>query len=205
MANCKFFILFVIFGLLPASLAYGKNLGTIGMTYPIVEPDLVEEVKASIDYEKLAKVMEENRQNYKAKDIYALPAAGRDRTFFVDMTYTLDHDILGENGEIMYQRGLTWNPLDYVSLPGGLVVINSEDARQVEWFVKSPYNKNRQQKLLITAGFAAPLIKQLNRPVFYLTKTIADRLQLAAVPCVITQNGKKMMVQEIKIDGSIYQ
>ena len=205
MANCKFFIFIVIFGLLPVYPACGKNLGTIGMTYPIVEPDLVEEIKASIDYEKMAKAMAENRQNYKAKDIHALPAAGRDRTFFVDMTYTLDHDILGENGEIMYQRGLTWNPLDYVSLPYGLVVINSEDRKQVEWFVKSPYNKNRQQKLLITAGLAAPLIKQLNRPVFYLTKTIADRLQLAAVPCVISQNGKKMMVQEIKIDGSIYQ
>ena len=205
MDNCKVFIFILVFGLLPASFASGKNLGAIGRTYPIVEPDLVEEIKASIDYEKMAKAMEENWQNYKAKDIHALPAAGRDRTFFVDMTYTLDHDILGQNGEIMYQRGLTWNPLDYVSLPGGLVVINSEDARQVEWFLKSPYNKNRQQKLLISAGLAAPLIKQLNRPVFYLTKTIADRLQLAAVPCVITQNGKKMMVQEIKIDGSIYQ
>ncbi|MCJ7603928.1 MAG: hypothetical protein MUO63_20835 [Desulfobulbaceae bacterium] len=197
MGNYKFFIL--ILGLLLASPAYGKNLGTIGMTYPVVESDLVEEIKASIDYEKLAKVMEEHRQNYKAKDIYALPTAKRDRTFFVDMTYTLNHDIPGENGEIMYQRGLTWNPLDYVS-PPELVVINSEDAKQVEWFEKSPYYKNRQIKLLISAGFAAPLIKQLDRPVFYLTKTIADRLQLAAAPCVITQNGKKMMVQEVKID-----
>ena len=200
MDNCKFFIFILIFGLLPASLAYGKNLGTIGMTYPIVEPDLVEEIKAGIDYEKPAKVMAEHRRNYQAKDIYALPAVKRDRTFFVDMTYTLDHDITNENGEIMYPRGLTWNPLDYVSLPEGLVVINSEDAKQVEWFEKSPYNKNRQIKLLISAGFAAPLMKQLDRPVFYLTKTIADRLQLAAAPCVITQNGKKMMVQEIRID-----
>ncbi len=203
MDNCKFFILILIVGLLPASPAFGKSFGTIGMTYPIVEPDLVEEIKASIDYEKLAKVMEEHRQNYQAKDIYALPTVKRDRTFFVDMTYTLDHDIANENGEIMYQRGLTWNPLDYVSLPGGLVVINSEDGKQVEWFEKSPYNQNRQIKLLISAGFAAPLIKQLDRPVFYLTKTIADRLQLAAAPCVITQNGKKMMVQEIKIDEEI--
>jgi len=205
MGNCKLFIFILIFGLLPVSPVYGKNLGSIGMTYPIVEPDLVKEIKAGIDSEKLAKVMEEKRQNYKAKDLYALPTASRDRTFFVDMTYTLDHDIPGENGEIMYQRGLTWNPLDYVSLQDGLVVINSEDVKQVEWFLKSPYNQNRQLKLLISAGFAAPLIKQLNRPVFYLTKTIADRLQLAAVPCVITQNGKKMMVQEIKIDGSIYK
>ena len=199
MDNCKVFIFILVFGLLPASFASGKNLGAIGRTYPIVEPDLVEEIKAGIDYEKLAKVMAEQRRNYQAKDIHALPTAKRDRTFFVDMTYTLDHDIVDENGQIMYPRGLTWNPLDYVSLPNPLVVIDSEDAKQVEWFLKSPYNKNRQIKLLISGGFAAPLMKQLDRPVFYLTKTIADRLQLAAAPCVITQNGKKMMVQEIKI------
>jgi len=200
MDNCKVFIFILVFGLLPASFASGKNLGAIGRTYPIVEPDLVEEIKAAIDYEKLAKIMAEQRRNYQAKDIYALPTAKRDRTFLVDMTYTLDHDIVDDSGQIMYPRGLTWNPLDYVSLPNPLVVINSEDAKQVEWFLKSPYNKNRQIKLLISGGFAAPLMKQLDRPVFYLTKTIADRLQLAAAPCVITQNGKKMMVQEIKID-----
>ncbi|GAB6194233.1 hypothetical protein [Desulfocastanea catecholica] len=202
MDNCKFFIpiIIVIFCLLSVSLTSGKNLGTIGKTYPIVELDLVEEIKAGLDYEKLAKVMAEQRRNYQAKDIHALPTVKRDRTFLVDMTYTLDHDIPGENGQIMYRRGLTWNPLDYVSLPNPLVVINSEDEKQVEWFLESPYNKNRQVKLLISAGFAAPLMKQLDRPVFYLTKTIADRLQLAAAPCVITQNGKKMMVQEVKID-----
>jgi conjugal transfer pilus assembly protein TraW len=200
MDNCKVFIFILVFGLLPASFASGKNLGAIGRTYPIVELDLVEEITAAIDYEKLARIMAEQRRNYQAKDIHALLTAKRDRTFLVDMTYTLDHDIVDENGQIMYPRGLTWNPLDYVSLQGPLVVINSEDEKQVEWFLKSPYNKNRQIKLLISGGFAAPLIKQLDRPVFYLTKTIADRLQLAAAPCVITQNGKKMMVQEIKID-----
>ena len=209
MVTCKVYLIiglaFMITALVLGSVllvfatSQTKNLGTIGTTYPVVEPDLVEEVKARIDKVKMAKIMEEHRQNYKAKDIYALPTAKRDRTFFVDMTYTLDHDIPGENGEIMYKRGLTWSPLDYVS-PPELVVINGEDAKQVEWFEKSPYFKNLKIKLLTSAGFAAPLIKQLQRPVFYLTKTIADRLQLTAVPCVITQNGKKMMVQEVKID-----
>jgi conjugal transfer pilus assembly protein TraW len=200
MANCRLFVIIIILGrLLLASASYAKNLGTIGTTYPVVEPDLVEEVKAKVDKEKLAKFMAEQRQNYKPKDIFALPTAKRDRTFFVDMTYTLDHDIPGENGEIMYTRGLTWNPLDYVS-PPELVVINGEDAKQVEWFEKSPYYKNLKIKLLTSAGFAAPLTKQLQRPLFYLTKTIAARLQLTAAPCVITQNGKKMMVQEVKID-----
>jgi conjugal transfer pilus assembly protein TraW len=200
MVNCNSFVLLFLYGLLFwAAPAYATNLGTIGTTYQIVEPDIVEEVKAGINKEKMAKIMEGHRQNYKAKDIYALPTAKRDRTFFVDMTYTLDHDITGENGEIMYERGLTWNPLDYVS-PPEIVVINGESAKQVEWFEKSPYYKNLKIKLHISAGFASPLVKQLDRPVFYLTKTIADRLQLTVVPCVIIQNGKKMMVQEVKID-----
>lgn len=201
MANCKHrFISGLILGLLfMASPVQAKNMGTIGTTYSIVEPDLVEEVKAKVDQEKLARFMAEQRQKYKPKDILALPTARANRMFFVDMTFTLDHDIHGENGEIMYQRGLSWNPLDYVS-PPELVVINGEDAKQVDWFEKSPYYKNIKIKLLLSAGYAAPLIKQLDRPVFYLTKVIADRLQLAAAPCVITQNEKKMMVKEVKID-----
>lgn len=197
MANCRPLIILSL--LLMASPAYAKNLGAIGTTYSIVEPDIVEEIKAKVDQEKLAKFMAEQRQKYKPKDIHALPTAKRDRTFFVDMTFTLDHDIHGENGEVMYQRGLTWNPLEYVS-PPELLVINGEDAKQVDWFEKSPYYKNLKIKLLLSAGYAAPMVKQLDRPVFYLTKSIADRLQLAAAPCVITQNGKKMMVQEVKVD-----
>jgi len=181
-----------------------KNLGNVGTVYQIVEPDLAEEVKAKVDTEKLAKFMAEQRKNYQPKDIHALPAARADRTFFVDMTYTLDHDIPGENGEIMYKRGLTWNPLDYAS-PLDMVVINGEDVKQLEWFEKSRYYKNLKTRLLISAGYAAPLKTQLDRPVFYLTKVIADRLQLSAAPCIIktivTQEGsKKMMVQEVKLD-----
>jgi conjugal transfer pilus assembly protein TraW len=205
MAICKPLL---ILGLLVASPVYAnsnaKNLGNVGTVYQIVEPDLAEEVKAKVDTEKLAKFMAEQRKNYQPKDIHALPTARADRTFLVDMTYTLDHDIPGENGEIMYKRGLTWNPLDYVS-PHDMVVINGEDAKHLEWFEKSLYYKNLKTRLLISAGYAAPLKTQLNRPVFYLTKVIADRLQLSAAPCIITtivtqEGSKKMMVQEVKID-----
>jgi len=200
MASCRqFIILGLLFMAAPAYAESTRNLGRIGTVYSIVEPDMVEEFKANIDQEKLAKFMAEQKQSYQPKDIHALPAAKRDRTFFVDMTFTLDHDIHGENGEIMYQRGLTWNPLEYVS-PPLIVVINGEDPRQVEWFEKSPYYKNLKTKLLLSAGYAAPMIKHFNRPVFYLTRSITERLQLAAAPCIIVQNGKKMMVQEVKVD-----
>lgn len=200
MADCKVHLVIVLAFFLTAHTASAKNLGSIGNTYTVVESDLIEEIKANIDHDKLAKAMAEYRKPYKPKDIYPLPVATADRTFSPDMTYTLDHDIKGADGEIFYQQGLTWNPLDYVTLSGGLVVINGEDASQVEWFKTSPYAENHRVKLLLSAGYANELRDRLKRPVYYLTELIARRFQLAAVPCVILQEGRQMMVREVKIE-----
>jgi len=185
--------------LFPATPVHAKNLGSIGTTYPVVERNVIDELKSRIDQERLAKIMEEYK-HYKPVDLHFLPAVQADRSFQVDMTYTLDHDIQDENGRILYPKGLTWNPLDYVSFPGGLVIINGEDARQLQWFAASEYAKNRQARLLVTSGNAMALIKQLHRPVFYLNKVIATRLQLTAVPSVVVQEGKMIRVREVKVE-----
>jgi len=183
-----------------SGLAQAKHLGTFGATFEIREKDLIEELKSNIDHDKLAKAMEEYKKNYKPEDIHPLPMAVSDRTFYPDMTYTLDHDIQGQDGEVLYKKGLTWNPLDYVSLTGGLVVIDGDDAKQVEWFKATPYANNYAVKLLVSGGYADVLRDQLKRPVFYLTELIAKRFQLTAVPCVIMQEGRTMMVREVKVE-----
>lgn len=183
-----------------AGVAQAKHLGTFGATFDIMETDLVEEIKANIDLEKVAQAMDEYKKPYKPKDIQPLPLATADRTFYPDMKYTLDHDIHGKDGELLYRKGLTWNPLDFVTMPGGLVVINGEDNAQVEWFKASPYANNQAVKLLLSGGYATELREQLKRPVFYLTKPLATRMQLAAVPSVVVQEGRNMMVREVWIE-----
>jgi conjugal transfer pilus assembly protein TraW len=192
-------IFLILWFLLPVTPAYAKDLGSIGTTYPIVETNLIADLQGQIDHDKVAKVMEEYKK-YKPTDLHVLPKAVSDRTFQVDMTYTLDHDIQDENGRILYKKGLTWNPLEYVTFPGGLVVINGEDANQLKWFETSGYAKNHRVKLMVTSSNAASLIEELHRPVFYLNKVMATRLQLAAVPSVVIQEGKKMTVQEVKVE-----
>ena len=192
-------IVLILWFLLPVIPAYGKNLGSIGTTYPVVETNLIADLQGQIDHAKLSKIMEDYKK-YKPTDLYALPKATRDRTFQVDMTYTLDHDIQDENGRILYSKGLSWNPLEYVTFPGGLVVIDGEDTSQLKWFEASVYAKNHRVKLMITSGNAATLIDELHRPIFYLNKVMANRLQLAAVPSIVLQDGKKMLVQEVKIE-----
>jgi hypothetical protein len=79
------------------------------------------------------------------------------------------------------------------------VVIDGDDPLHVDWFKTSPYFENYRTKLLLTDGYASPLVEKLKRPVFYLTDDISKRLQIAAVPSVVIQKGNKMLVSEVLV------
>ena len=200
--NCRIFSLltFVVLVGGPASGAI-KNLGVVGETYPVVEPDVVAELKEEAakknrfgDNEFL-----ERMKTYQPEDIHHLPRVIMDRTFLVDMTYTIDRDLLDGDGEVIYPRGFTFNPLDYVSFSGGMLIIDSSDLSQLKWFKETPYADNYRVRLLLSDGYAYKLIEQLKRPVFYLTDEIAGRLQLSAVPSLVIQKDDKLQVRELLV------
>jgi conjugal transfer pilus assembly protein TraW len=195
--------LIALFAFADTSWGIVKYLGTTGATYSVVEPDILAELKQravqadrSIDKKKLRNQM----KRYQPASLYKLPRASANRSKMVDMTYTLDRDLVDGDNKVIYPKGYTYNPLDYITVPGGLVVIDGDDPEQVKWFKKSPYFENHQARLLISDGYVFELIEKLQRPVFYLTNDIAERLQLSAVPSLIFQQGNKMQVQEFKID-----
>jgi len=201
--NSNSFLLSTVIVVLAVTPALGmiKNLGVVGETYPIVEPDVVVELKEQAAKTKKLSDDEfrEQMKSYQPEDLHHLPRATRDRTFLVDMTYTLDRDLLDGDGKVIYPRGFTFNPLDYVSFSGGMLVIDGSDPMQVKWFTETPYANNHQVRLLLSGGYAYKLIKELKRSVFYLTKEIADRLQLAAVPSLVIQKDDKLEVREIMV------
>ncbi len=185
------------------SPAQGKvitNLGAAGMTYPVVEPGMLADVqKQVLQNKEVREQWVERIKSYQPADLQKLPRAVTDRTYTVDMTYTLNSDLTDANGKITYPSGYSFNPLDYINLPGGIVVIDGDNPDEVEWFKQSPYADNHQIKLLISDGLALDLIDTLQRPVFYLTEDMASRLQLKAVPALIFQQGNRMLVREIKL------
>jgi conjugal transfer pilus assembly protein TraW len=186
------------------------HLGTFGATYPVVEKDAVDEIKETAgktDWGKHfnEKKIEEAVTGYRPERIARLPRATQDRTFRVDMRYTLDFDIPDGKGGILYPKGYTFNPLDYVELPNVLVVIDASDKEQVTWLRSSQYVKDYTTMLLITDGGFWDLSHNLNRPVFYAARQIVERLQLKAVPSVIRQSGRYMEIQEIAIKNEDYK
>ncbi|MFZ2948045.1 MAG: hypothetical protein WA003_01050, partial [Desulfuromonadaceae bacterium] len=95
--------------------------------------------------------------------------------------------------------GYTFNPLDYVAFTKTLVFINGNDPEQVKWFAASEYRNRIDVMLLLTEGNYGGLGKKLNVPLFYADSRIVERLQLSAVPSVVKQEGKEMVVREIAV------
>jgi conjugal transfer pilus assembly protein TraW len=191
----------VLFVASPSFAGTLKELGSTGTVYAIAEPDLLVELREyaqrhTPSHEK----QQEERGHYQPKDMRKLPKAARDRTFDVDMTYTLAHDIKDGSGNVLYPRGYTINPLHYFNFIGGIVVIDGSDPGQVEWFQKSPYFSNQLALLLLSDGYAFELTEKFKRPVYYLTDIIAKRLQLSAVPSIVVKKHDALSVSEVKLE-----
>ncbi len=184
-----------------------KDLGVFGAVYDIAEKDALKEI------EEKAKEVDVNRiinrgdlarkvKNYTPGDLkdVKLPPARKERTFFVDMTYTLDRDIADERGNVIYPKGYTFNPLHFVAYPGVIVILDGKSQGQVAWFRGSEYSKDMKTKLLITDGSHAELSNMLKRPVFFVNRAIIGVFQIKAVPSVVRQKETIMEVREIPVE-----
>ena len=181
-----------------------RNPGTVGAVYPIAEPDALSEIEERarrVDWEKVIgrKIVEKKVVSFRPAGLVPLARAEKGRKYTVDLTYTLSEDIPDGKGGTLYPKGYAFNPLDYVTLPNTLVVLDGADEAQVNWFYSSEHFNDFKTILLITDGSYSELSKELKRPVYYADGAIIDRFDLEAVPAVVRQKGKNMEVQEIAV------
>ncbi len=95
------------------------QLEPVGPTSAVIETDLVDALRqgaVSIDVEKLRSA----QARYQPANLHALPRTTKDTTTRVDLTHTLEQDLVDAQGTILYPRGFTFNPLRYVTLSGAL-------------------------------------------------------------------------------------
>ncbi|PKN16564.1 MAG: hypothetical protein CVU66_00515 [Deltaproteobacteria bacterium HGW-Deltaproteobacteria-23] len=191
----------VITLLLGTASVQAKVLGTYGMTYQISEKDALAEIETRARQVDWNKVLDKKKvENYQGPpDRMSLARAKLSRSFLVDMTYTTEIDIPDGKGGILYPKGYTFNPLDYVTYPKTLVVINGSDPEQVKWLAGSEYDKRLDVTLLLTEGNFKTVAKRVSRPVFYADRKIIERLKLQSVPSIIRQKGRLMEVTEVAL------
>lgn len=181
-------------------------VGQAGATYPIIERDAMSELMErvrQVDWKRWMSGLRHDVEAYRPSDLpeEKLPRARHDVAFMVDPTYTLPFDIQDGKGGILYPKGFTFNPLDYVSLPGTIIFIDGADKKQVSWFKKSPYARSGAVMLLLTGGSYMKVERELGRPVFYADDQIVKRFDITALPAVIFQRGKLLEVAEFEIEN----
>ncbi len=193
------------FCLLLASTAAARDLGTFGAVYDIVEKDALKELEEKAKSVDFSKAVDRNALVKKAKnfapddvkEMKAISPARKDRTFLVDMTYTLERDLKDDKGNIVYPSGYTFNPLSYVAYPRTLVILNGKRPEHIRWFEESSYAKDAQVTLLLTDGSYSELSRSLKRPVFYASTKLIEVFKIQAVPSVVRQSGAYMEVTEV--------
>ena len=199
--NIAFVCLSAVCCLAPMN-TYAIVVGRAGTTYPIIEKDAMSELMhrvRQVDWKKQFAGLKQEARDFQPQALPNLPRAARDRSFLVDPTYTLKRDIPDGKGGILYAKGYTFNPLDYVSLPDVLVFMDGSDPHQVQWFQKSVWSKYGNVDVFLTGGGYEQVERELRRPVFYAVVRVVKRFRITAVPSVLYQRGKLLEVDEFEI------
>ena len=193
----KYTILFWAWFATPLFLtpAYAIDLGVKGPSYPVKEIHaalwLAAKKQAFIDSGK-DKVME---KEVKAKAKYRIenPNGGRDlprattsKRTQISMERVVPRDIKDHLGRVIFQAGLTVNPLAYMPDVGLMVFyIDGRDEAQVKWALKEAKSA-RQSKIVLTAGQPLKLAREHERW-FYFEQTGAHlkRFNITELPAKV--------------------
>jgi len=173
---------------------------TIGRTWPIAEPDALAEIEARTA--KLPPDMRERfgpRSSWSAMKAASLAPATRNQTRSVVPFYTLDTEIRLPTGDLLYPKGYSFNPLEYVKLPQRLVVVHPRD---LGWALKTA---RLTDFILLAAGEAhdddaITLSERTGRAIYILEPRIKERLGLTVAPVIVTQVGTRLELTEVRLD-----
>ncbi|KFG88416.1 putative cytosolic protein [Sphingobium herbicidovorans NBRC 16415] len=163
---------------------------TIGRTWPIAEPDAMAEIEARAAKAPSLASRLGPRSSWSALQAAPLAQAKVDRVRSLVPFYTVEEDIRLPDGRLLYPKGFTFNPLDYVSLPQRLVIVHPRD---LGWALKQA---RFTDFILLTAGDALDLSERSGRPLFILEERVKERLGLSVAPVIVAQQGKKLVLTE---------
>lgn len=189
--------------------AHATDLGTLGPTYEIAEPHLLQMIEQGLREKERSGELARIEQDARTRGTEAVrspaPVAGvqttaTPRTFYYDPTYTLDRNIVGAQGELMFAAGTKANPLDVVSLSRHLLFFDARDSRQVRQARELMARYQGKVKPILTGGSYLDLMKSWRIPVYYDQQgMLTRRLGIAQVPALVSQEGKRLRIDEMEV------
>ena len=189
--------------------AHAEDLGTIGPTYAITEPNLLAFIEQRLREKErsgeLARLDAQARARGTEAVMQPKPVAGlrtteAARSYYFDPSYTLDRNILDAQGHLLFAAGLRKNPLEVVSLSKHLLFFDARDRRQVVRARELIASYQGKVKPILTAGSYLDLMKSWRMPVYYDQQgVLVRRFGITQVPALVSQEGMRLRIDELEV------
>ena len=200
----------LVLGLMLGSAdARAMDLGVIGPTYEISEPHLLQMIEQRLREKErsgeLGRLEAEARKRGIATVKNPPPVTGLRptdtvRTFYFDPSFTLDRNIFGPQGELLFAAGTRKNPLEVVSLSRHLLFFDARDPRQVGRARQLIALYQGRVKPILVGGSYLDLMQSWHVPVYYDQQgLLTRRLGITQVPALVSQDGLRLRIDELAV------
>jgi conjugal transfer pilus assembly protein TraW len=189
------------------SVVHAADLGTLGPTYGIAEPHLLNFIEQRLrDRERsgeLQRLMQEAQTRgiesaQRPAPVPGLRPTETARTFYVDPSFTLDRNVVDAQGRLLFAAGTRKNPLDVVSLSKHLLFFDARDPRQVARARELLTRYDGKLKPILTGGSYLDLMKAWRVAVYFDQQgTLIRRFGIRQVPALVSQEGQRLRIDEV--------
>lgn len=208
-----------------SNYSLAENLGVYGQVYTITEPDLLSSIHAKLlTYQQDGKLteMETNLKNRAEQSILrptpvsnVQSVSTNDKTIisYYTPSLTIQHNIVDQNGKILFPSGTIINPLDpkitskispntfVPQFNETLFFINADQTQQIA-FIKNAIqtltkkNPFPAYKIILVQGNLKKASNQLGRIYFDQDGTLCRLFHIHRVPAVVVRNGVRLKITE---------
>jgi len=205
MRSSDLIALLIVSTLLPAAQA--ASLGVIGPTYPIGEESALEMIMSRLRAKERSGELQRYQQEGVRRSLASVkhmpPVAGIGTARvkaerLIDPTVHYAQAIRIDDGQIVVPAGTSINPLDIIRLSKRLVFFDGRDPAQAAAVRRMLGREPRAVKPILVAGSWLDLTKAWKTQVYFDQRgTLAQRFGIHAVPTVISQQGRSLLLQEV--------
>ena len=185
------------------------DLGTVGETYAIAEPHLLNYIEQTLREKEKSGELAHLEEQAKGRVIDSIrnpkPLAGikatqTARTFYFDPSIKVKQNITDAKGNIMVPAGTTKNPLEVVSLSKHLLFFDGSDPQQVRQARALIDYYGGKVKPILVAGSYLDLMKAWQLSVYFDQQGVLTRkFGITQVPALVSQEGLRLRIDELRM------
>ncbi len=191
----------------PASAA---DLGVRGATWPVAEPDLLEQIEERLSgmqrSGELARIEREARTRARSRieepePVPGIAPAREARSRMFDPAITVERDIRLPDGTLIAAAGTRIDPLARHPLTRDLLFVDGRREAEIAWALAREIATGRPGKIVLLAGRPLDLARAHGRAFFFdQDGRLAARFGIAATPALVEQAGSQLRISEFPVE-----